>query len=73
MANCRFRLSRSMLMAFLLALLPAAAAGQNGEAVEAGTVEEIIGLMDRQMTFETRSSVARMLIITTCSRTCTTP
>lgn len=44
----------------LIAILCAPAAA----AEEPATVEEILERMDRQMTFDTRSSVARMLIIT---------
>lgn len=44
----------------LIAILCAPAA----RAEEPATVEEILERMDRQMTFDTRSSVARMLIIT---------
>ncbi len=36
----------------------------SAEEPQPSTVEEIIGGMDRQMTFDSRSSVARMLIIT---------
>ena len=50
-----------LIVLLLIAVLPASAPGR---AQEPSSVEEILDRMDRQMTFETRSALARMLIIT---------